>query len=115
MLTYLAIEKKAYKKHGESQNEDLLLDSLMFLTTAPSSTVRGLAFNGLSSLALHGEYAYEILLKQANVQDYYNTISENLRTFRHNFVQSHYNSDTISEYSGINLLLGLSRSATQSN
>ena len=90
-MTYLAIEKKAYQK----QSEDLLLDSLMFLTTAPSSTVRGLAFNGLSSLALHGVYAYDILLRQANVDDYYNTISSNLRNFRNEFVKSHYNSETI--------------------
>jgi hypothetical protein len=107
VLTYLAIERKAYQK-----KEDPLLDALMYLTGVPSSNVRGLAYNGLAALALHGAYASETLLKQANVPDYFETVTKSLKSFRKEFVSTHFNSETVAMYSGVNLLLSLSRSAT---
>ncbi|CAG9320721.1 unnamed protein product [Blepharisma stoltei] len=109
VLTYLAIEKKAYQN-----KEDPLLDALMYLTGVQFKVIRGLAYNGLAALALHGAYAAPILLKQANIPDYFNTVTKNLKKFRQMFVDSNYKSDTVAEYSGINLLLNLSRSATLS-
>ena len=110
VLTYLAIEKKAYKT-----KDDPLLDALMYLTGVPSATVRGLAYNGLAALALHGAYASEALLRQANVPDYFSTITSSLKKFRQRFVRTHENSETVAMYSGINLLLNLSRAATLEN
>ena len=107
VLTYLAIEKKAYQN-----KEDPLLDSLMYLTGVQFKTIRGLAYNGLAALALHGEYAANILIQQAEIQDYFNTVTKNLKKFRQEFVNDNYKSDTVAEYAGINLLLNLSRSAT---
>ena len=109
VLTYLAIEKKAYRKN----KEDPLLDALMYLTGVQFKTIRGLAYNGLAALALHGQDAASILIKQANIDDYFNTITKNLKKFRQNFISSNYNSETVAEYAGINLLLNLSRSATK--
>ena len=108
VLTYLAIEKKAYRK----DKEDPLLDALMYLTGVQFKVIRGLAYNGLAALALHGKDAANILIKQANTDDYFNTITKNLKKFRYNFIEANYNSDTVAEYAGINLLLNLSRSAT---
>ena len=108
VLTYLAIEKKAYRKN----KEDPLLDALMYLTGVQFKIIRGLAYNGLAALALHGKDAANILIKQANIPDYFNTITKNLKKFRQNFISANYNSDTVAEYAGINLLLNLSRSAT---
>lgn len=109
VLTYLAIEKKAYRK----SKEDPLLDALMYLTGVQFKIIRGLAYNGLAALALHGQEAASILIKQANTADYFNTITKNLKKFRQNFISANYNSDTVAEYAGINLLLNLSRSATK--
>lgn len=109
VLTYLAIEKKAY--HNK---EDPLLDALMYLTGVQFKIIRGLAYNGLAALALHGAYAASILLKQADIPDYFNTVTKNLKKFRQQFVDNNYKSYTVAEYSGINLLLNLSRSATLS-
>jgi hypothetical protein len=109
VLTYLAIEKKAYREN----KEDPLLDALMYLTGVQFKTIRGLAYNGLAALALHGKEAASILIKQANIDDYFNTITKNLKKFRQNFIKANYNSETVAEYAGINLLLNLSRSATQ--
>lgn len=108
VLTYLAIEKKGYRK----DKEDPLLDALMYLTGVQFEVIRGLAYNGLAALALHGKDAANILIKQANTEDYFNVITKNLKTFRLNFIKANYNSDTVAEYAGINLLLNLSRSAT---
>lgn len=107
VLTYLAIERKAYQK-----KEDPLLDALMYLTGVPSANVRGLAYNGLAALALHGAYASESLLKQASVPNYFDTVTKSLKQFRSQFVSTHFNSETVAMYSGVNLLLSLSRSAT---
>lgn len=108
VLTYLAIEKKAYQ-----DKEDPLLDALMYLTGVQFKRIRGLAYNGLAALALHGSYAVDILIKQAEIPDYFNTITKNLKRFRQQFVDTNYKSDTVAEYAGINLLLNLSRSATK--
>lgn len=108
VLTYLAIEKKAYQ-----DKEDPLLDALMYLTGVQFKRIRGLAYNGLAALALHGSYAVDILIKQAEIPDYFNTITRNLKRFRQQFVDTNYKSDTVAEYAGINLLLNLSRSATK--
>ena len=108
VLTYLAIEKKAYSKN----KEDPLLDALMYLTGVQFDTIRGLAYNGLAALALHGKDASPILLKQANQENYFETITKKLKIFRKNFIERKYKRKTVAKYTGINLLLNLSRRAT---
>jgi hypothetical protein len=108
VLTYLAIEKKAYSKN----KEDPLLDALMYLTGVQFDTIRGLAYNGLAALALHGKDAAPILLKQANQDNYFETITKKLKVFRKNFIERKYKRKTVAKYTGINLLLNLSRRAT---
>jgi len=77
VLTYLAIEKKAYRG-----KDDLLLDALMYLTGVQFKGIRGLAYNGLAALALHGEYAADTLIRQADVPDYFESVSKNLKRYR---------------------------------
>lgn len=108
VLTYLAIEKKAYSKN----KEDPLLDALMYLTGVQFDTIRGLAYNGLAALALHGKDAAPILLKQANQENYFEAITKKLKVFRKSFIERKYKRKTVAKYTGINLLLNLSRRAT---
>ena len=77
-MTYLAIEKKAY----QNNKEDPLLHALMYLTGVQFPVIRGLAYNGLAALALHGAYAANIIIKQAEGEDYYNSVTRHLKKFR---------------------------------